>query len=222
MSVHRPRILSFDPARRFSAKSCRVMRCHWGGRTVKSMLDRALRRFLRMRRIAAGERSVVRCSGPRTGGPADGRACGRVGRHTLPCASHTEIHKVASWLECVLLPAVLTLHAAMAKTRRRPSAHPAGPSPAPANPYGPSPAPANPDELEEGLNVYVYYALNLTLCIGLARIMQWVHVLGRWCCRRKQGRLQEPPGRSAETSREGAPGVRVRAAGKAAYETRTR
>ena len=165
---------------------------------------------------------MVRCSGPRTGGPADGRACGRVGRHTLPCASHTEIHKVASWLECVLLPDVLTLHAAMAKTRRRPSAHPAGPSPAPANPYGPSPAPANPDELEEGLNVYVYYAFNLTLCIGLARIMQWVRVVGRWCCRRKQGRLQEPPGLSAETSREGAPGVRVRAAGKAAYERRMR
>ena len=62
-------------------------------------------------------------------------------------------------------------------------------------------------------------ALSLTLCIGLARIM---HVLGRCCCRRKPGRLEGPPGRSGGPFRVVPPGVRARAAGAVANETRTR
>ena len=153
---------------------------------------------------------------------ADARTFGRVGRHTKPRASHTHIHAVACWPERVLCPAFFTVDAAMGRRPKRPSANSKGPSSALANPNGPSIAPANPDDLEEELHVYVCYALSFTLCIGLVRIMQWVHVLGRLCCRRKPGSFEGPPGCSGGPLRDVAPGVRARAAGTAANKTRTR
>lgn len=68
-------------------------------------------------------------------------------------------------------------------------------------------------------NGYVFWAMTITMIIGLATVVTWfyrvVRLAAHWCCRRQLGRHGGVPVRS-----RGAAGVVARAAGRAACNTR--